>query len=187
VSDVERVAEAMRKADAELEVQPPDLTQTADHARRSLIRRLLLVGTLSAIGATLLLTGGLTPAAIKRNEGTQHKTASEKKHHSNEKTNEHNGGGSGHHHHRHHQDDGGKKDKHEEKREASVGPGTPIAVQLPDLIVSEISKTVLVVENISPASAGSFVVLVTIEAEGQERPNSNFRSKPASPAIRRRS
>jgi hypothetical protein len=166
VSDVERVAAAMRKADADLEVQPPDLTQTADHARRSLIRRLLLVGTLSAVGATLLLTGGLTPAAIKRSENKQHKTASEKKYDGNEKENKHNASDGGHHHQAHQSDDGKKRKN--EKHEASVGPGAPIAVQLPDLIVSEISKTVLAVENISPADAGSFVVLVTIEAEGQE-------------------
>jgi hypothetical protein len=165
VSDVERVADAMRKADAELEVQPPDLTQTTDHARRSLIRRLLLAGTLSAIGATLLLTGGLTPAAIKHSEGKHHNTASEKKQ---ERKHKHDEEPDKPHHHHHRREEKEKERKDVEKRRAAVGPGVPIAVQLPDLIVSEISKTVLVVENISPANASSFVVLVTIEAEGQE-------------------
>lgn len=168
MSDVERVAAAMREANAELEVEPPDVTGTADHARRSLIRRLLVVGVLSALGATLLIIGGTAPAlthiratrdANKDQGGGKDGKGGGKE-----------GGGHGGKGGGGQQGGGGGKGgghKHHEQLVAAVGPGEPIAVELPELIVSRVTKTEVTVENLSPVSAEPFVVSVALEAEGQ--------------------
>jgi len=169
VSDVERVAAAMREADAELQVQPPDVSGTADHARRSLIRRLLVVGVLSALGATLLIIGGTAPA-ITHIRATRD---ADKDQHTGKGGHNHNGGGGGGGNKggggggNGHQGGGGGNHKHHEQLVAGVGPGEPIAVQLPDLIVSRVTKTEVTVENLSPASAEPFEVSVILKAEGQ--------------------
>lgn len=169
MSDIERVATAMHQANAELEVNPPDVTETVGHARRSLIRRLLVIGVLSAIGATLLIVGGTAPAIIHIRA-----TRSASNDHEHQQGGSGGGeggetsgnGGKGGHHPKKSGGEGGHH-KHHGEYEAAVGPGEPISKELPDLVVSHLTKTKVTVANHSQASSEPFVVNVTVEAEGQ--------------------
>ncbi len=168
MSDVERVAAAMREADAELQVQPPDVAETVGHARRSLVRRLLIVGVLGALGATLLIVGGSAPA-FKQLRTAQAKDTQQKTGESDHGGGKGGGGGGKNNG----TEDGGQEKggggspKHPERLRAAVGPGKPIEISLPDLVVSRVTKTEVTVENRSEVSSDPFVVSVIVEAEGQ--------------------
>jgi hypothetical protein len=171
VSDIERVAAAMHQANAELEVHPPDVTETVGQARRSLIRRLLVVGVLSAIGATLLIVGGTAPAIthIRETRNADNNNSSGK--HEQGEGGGSQTGGSGGEGGPHHPKGGGGGGHpiHHPKLEAAVGPGEPISEELPDLIVSHLTKTEVTVKNLSQMSAEPFKVEVTVEAEGRDQ------------------
>lgn len=166
MNDVERLAAALRIANEELEVEAADLSEAVEHGRRHLFRRLFFVGALSAIAASLLLSGGIAAshgirvAHQKPKKGKAERPAhsGHRKHHGNGKKSEkgkgHNGGkGSGE----------GNKEKHTEKIEAAVGPGEVVAEALPNLIVTHLSNDEVVVHNASEVSTGPFLVVVKAE------------------------
>jgi CARDB len=174
VNDVERLAETLRRANAELQVDPAELSDAVEHAHRRLVRRLVLVATLSALASALLLSGGLAASsAIKNNrqnsagDNSDHSKASHKKHHDD---NGNGNGGSGNANGNSGGDGGkgghGEKEKerkHPDKSERTSGGGTEAkAEKLPELVVAEVTETEVVVKNESPYAAGPFYVLVTI-------------------------
>lgn len=167
MSDVERVAAAMREANEELEVHPADVSETADHARRSLIRRLLIVGALSALGATLLIVGGTAPAIthIRAERSANHDPKNGKgKERGKKKPGK---SGKREEKEKEEKEDGPGHPKHHEKLVAAVGPGEPIEVPLPDLVVSHLTKTEVTVANPSSVPAEPFKVSVTLEVKGE--------------------
>jgi hypothetical protein len=169
VNDVERLAAALRIANEELEVKSADLNEAAEHGRRRLIRRLLYVGLLSAVGATLLLTGGLAaPAAIKRirnqsDSDSGHKTTGENEHQAKGDNNGENGNGAqaqgGHGQSSGNGGKGGSKKPHPKVKEKEKEEEK----DLPNLIVSQLTPTEVVVENLSAVNTGSFSVKVVGE------------------------
>lgn len=176
MNDVERLAEELRRANAELAVDPAELAEAVKHAHRRLVRRLLLVATLSAVASALLLSGGLAASSvIKTNRGnsddnnsTQSK-GGHKKHHE-AKANVEHGGGSDSNTNGHHGGGHGEKEregKQPDKSERTSGGGTEApAEKLPELVIAEVTETEVEVRNESPYDADSFYVLVTIP--GQE-------------------
>ncbi len=174
MNDVERLAETLRRANAELQVDPAELSDAVEHAHRRLVRRLLLVATLSALASALLLGGGLAASsAIKSkgdNSGGDNGNRSKAGHEKHHDDNGNNGGDSGNTNGNSGGDGGkgghGEKEKerkHPDKSERTSGGGTEAkAEKLPELVIAEVTETGIVVKNESPYAAGTFHVLVTI-------------------------
>lgn len=175
MNDVERLAAELRAANEELDVQSADLSEAVRSGRRRLFGRLIVVGLLSAVGATFLLTGGLNaPAAIKfhqqsNNDGGGKKTA------------DHDGkgdggggsddgggsggeGGTGGHRQSKGGGDGGKGGSGKGGKDDGGGKGKKKEEEdLPDLVVTEITPTEVFVENRSDVVTGAFSVKVVGE------------------------
>lgn len=168
MNDAERLAEALRQANAELQVEPAELAAAMKRGHRRLVGRLLAVAVLSAIGAALLLSGGLAAShAIKenrRNTADHHddqQKASGGKRHKKEDDSDNGKGGK--------RDDGkgkkqGEKHKQHDRSEHAIGGGTEAPeAELPELVVTDVTESEVVVKNESSVPATeSFYVLVTI-------------------------
>jgi CARDB len=187
VSDVDELAAALRNADAHLDVDAADLSQTVEHARRRLLGRLLLVGTLSAVGAMLLITGGFRAAAIKpfspRNTGNNASSQEATKHH-----HHHHGGnkGGGNGNGKNGNGEGGNKGGHGKHKKSHhhhpPPPPPPPPKKLPDIEVVSVSSTGFVVSNPSPVEVGTFFVRILIQEPETEQPHAQtYEIKPIAP------
>jgi CARDB len=179
VNDVERLAEALRKANAELEVDPNELADAVQHAHRRLLGRLLAVAALSAVGALLLLSGGLAASqAVKESRKSPsdkdqtNTNAGKSKHPSNDGKKD-SGGDSGEDRgNSSNSDDHGKK---KQQSHASIGSGEetkhkkepPVASQT-NLKVIDLTATGIEVANEGSAPSEPFVVVVRVEPSGGE-------------------
>lgn len=173
MNDVERLAEALRQANAGLDIDPVELTDVVANAHGRLIRRLLFVATLSALATALLLSGSLAASDVIK--GNRDKPGKEdgSKTSSNGEGNGH-GGNHGHHDRRngddgHHGDkkdgggSGGGDKKERDRSQKSKGGGTEApGEELPDLVVLEVTETEVVIEDRSDFAATPFFVLVTV-------------------------
>ncbi|HEX7245855.1 MAG TPA: hypothetical protein VF245_09850 [Solirubrobacterales bacterium] len=182
MNDIERLAEALRQANAGLDVDPVELNDVVAHAHGRLIRRLLFVAILSALATALLLSGSLAASDViggnqdkpGKDDGSSASSNGEK-----------NGGNGGHHDqgsgdrsggHRGGQKDGGGKEEGGDKKEGDrsekdKGGGTKAPdEELPDLVVLEVTETEVLVEDRSDfATESSFTVLITVpETEFKE-------------------
>lgn len=176
MNDVERLAEALRHADAELDLASPDLTEALEHAHRRLISRLLLVGVLSALGATLLLTGGIKAGATirdMRNNGNDKTESAKKKqvhsgHPQRKGGNPRGHGGPGNAGKNNNgKADGKHKPRHHPEHEPSGSGGTE-AEGAPDLVVVALSSTEVRVKNIGETEAVPFSVAIwVVESESE--------------------
>jgi CARDB len=169
VNDVERLAEALRQANAELQVDPAELADAMKRGHRRLVWRLLAVAVLSAVGAALLLSGGLAASqAIKNNRentaddhGSNQPKGGEGK--SPEKGKSGSGGGKGGKQGGHKGHKQGEKHKSHDRSERVKGGGTEAPEEgLPELVVIDVTESEVVVKNESSVAAESFYVLVTI-------------------------
>jgi hypothetical protein len=117
---------------------PPDWESVFHRARRKIFGRLLIVGTLAALGATLLLSGGLTaqgsvtwgplPGHADDQSGDDHKQSRGEHHGENGKGSQGHGGptddhdgNSGHHNQKPHKHDKNKKEQKYKPWEACGG------------------------------------------------------------------
>jgi hypothetical protein len=167
VNDIERLAAALRIANEELEVEAADLSEAMEHGRRHLFRRLFFVGALSAVAASLLLSGGIAAShGIRVANQKDKKSKAEKptnsghvKRNGNGKKSSEKNKGRG--------DNKASEEANEEKRpekiEAAVGPGEVVAEPLPNLIVTHLTNDEVVVHNASEVSTGPFLVVVKAE------------------------
>lgn len=173
MNDVERLAQALRQANAALDVDPVELTDVVADARRRMTRRLLFVATLSALVTALLLSSGLAASDVVK----EHRESSQKN--DNSKTNSHGkgnggngqggnhgGGNGGHRGHHGGQDnggggEGGKKERDRSEKDKGGGTEAP-SEELPDLVVLSVTETEVVIEDRSDFAAEPFFVLVTV-------------------------
>ncbi len=170
MNDVERLAEALRQANAELQVDPAELAAAMQRGHRRLVWRLLLVAVLSAVGAALLLSGSLAASdAIKEHRhssandnGKPSKASGEKRLEGNNQNGPGNSTGGKN-------NSGSKDEKRDEKKKQpdrsdhAIGGGTEAKVEeLPELVVTDVTATEVVVKNESSVEAEPFYVLVTV-------------------------
>jgi hypothetical protein len=176
VNEVERLAEALRRANAELQVEPAELAEAAKRGHRRLVGRLLLVATLSAVAAGLLLSGGLAASqAIKerRDDTADHHDHRSKEGGGKHREKEQNGSGGGNGKQqgngKGHKQGGGHK-QHDRSEHVKGGGTEAPEEELPELVVVDVTGSEVVVRNESPIDAESFYVLVTVTgSEFEER------------------
>jgi len=172
VSDVERLAEAMRQADTELDVDPVELSNSVDRARRRIAGRLLLVGTVSALAAMLLLTGGLAASSAvdrARRKPAEHEAATKKPQGAHSRRPAHAKGDK-----RGSSSESTSGSPHPRPRtETQVAPGSAITTGPPveaeaEVEIGDLSRTEIVVINVGSATAENVIALVTpLDPEGE--------------------
>lgn len=176
MNDVERLAEALRRANAELEVDPNELTDTVQHAHRRLLGRLLVVAVLSAVGTLLLLSGGLVASKAVKDNGTD-RSGADKADKSPGKPHQSSGGehgGKGSNPSGSHKESGGGSGHHAQSKQqaqASISSGQstkptgkPKPETQPNLRVVSLTPAGIEVINEGDKLAKSFAVVITVDS-----------------------
>lgn|GEM_PF-3884931 len=183
MNDVERLAEALRKANAELEVDPDELADAVKHAHRRLVGRLLAVAALSAIGALLLLSGGLAASKAIRDgrksssETKQAKASGDKSIDDSSGRSKSSGNSGRDNSSNATQGDGNAKKKQQQNRQGQSNLSSskkakqkekPVVVGQPNLKVHSLTKVYIEIANDSSVESGPFEVAIKVEPASGE-------------------